>query len=165
MGLLDIFFGRKKSLKQINKDLSSYTTRLERVSKSMTEQLEILNQQPLNQLPERIKDAVKILGNDEDKLIKTERSILELRKIENGGEEFDNQIRDITLNLGSLNAVIEMKLQDANDALKKVYKFYNDSIDPLSEIHLLAKQLPSLNNDLSSLRKKITEIDFQTVEE
>ena len=62
----------------------------------------------------------------EKKLSVTEEAIYKLEKVENGGNEFDNQIRMVTMNIGALNAVIEMTLKDANSHLKTLNNFYYD---------------------------------------
>jgi hypothetical protein len=57
----------------------------------------------------------------------TKLAELKLKMIENAtkdAKEYHGQVQNITKNLGALNAVYEMELQDANNHLKAMNKFY-----------------------------------------
>ena len=162
MSLFNIFSKKKTSTKELIQDLNNLTTKLEELSGTLTNQHTALKDLQLDEIPERIKDTLSLLGKEQEKLQKVENGIEELRTIKSGGEEFNKQLNNITINLGSSNAVIEMKLQDANNAIKAVNQYYHDHIDPLQAIDNLTKQIPSLKNELNNLKKKVQEIHINT---
>lgn len=87
-------------------------------------------------------------------------------------KEFHEQLQKMTNNLGSLNAIYELELQDTNNHLKAMNKFYNnlstasetmagtieDSRKTKEQVALLVKNLGDLNavygNMLSAMQRK-----------
>lgn len=87
-------------------------------------------------------------------------------------QEFHNQIQQMTKNLGSLNAIYEVELQDTKDHLKAINHFYSnltaasesmaesieDTQKTQEQIALLAQNLSSLNavygNMLSAMQRR-----------
>jgi len=77
-----------------------------------------------------------------------------------GTKQFHTQVQVLTKNLGSLNAIYELELQDTNNHLKAMNSFYgnlvqasetmqgsvNDAKKTQEQIALLAKNLGSLNH-------------------
>ena len=77
-----------------------------------------------------------------------------------GTKSFHEQVQSLTKNLGSLNTIYELELQDTNNHLKAMNAFYNNLVNASQtmqgsvadaqraqeQIALLAKNLGSLNN-------------------
>ncbi len=73
-------------------------------------------------------------------------------------KEYHNQVQHVTKNLGALNAVYEMELQDANSHVKAMNKFYasiSGAMDNMAqasrESEQFKKELSALTSNLSSL--------------
>ena len=162
MKLFDLFSKKEDplhELKQIKADMADYVTRLEQVSQSMTEQLESIQQLPIDNLPEKLENNLNVLYKNEAKLRETEQSIAELKSVKNGSEEFENQLDIVTKNLGAFNAVIEMELMDANSHFKLANKFFNHLTTLISDMQTFVKNIPNLDQKLATLDKRITELE------
>jgi len=84
----------------------------------------------------------------------------EMANASNDAKEYHSQVQNVTKNLGALNAVYEMELQDANKHIKAMNKFYSNvtaSLDSMAkatedaevfkgEINKLTSNLSKLNN-------------------
>ena len=84
----------------------------------------------------------------------------EMANASKDAKEYHNQVQSVTKNLGALNAVYEMELQDANQHIKAMNKFYTNltaSLESMSkanedaehfkgEINKLTTNLSKLNN-------------------
>ncbi len=84
----------------------------------------------------------------------------EMSKATNDAKEYHSQVQLVTKNLGALNSVYEMELQDANQHVKAMNKFYSNltkSLDSMAkatedaevfkgEINKLTTNLSKLNN-------------------
>jgi len=84
----------------------------------------------------------------------------EMANASKDSKEYHNQVQNVTKNLGALNAVYEMELQDANQHIKAMNKFYSNlttSLDNMAkasedadvfkgEINKLTSNLSKLNN-------------------
>ena len=56
----------------------------------------------------------------------TVAAMSEMSNAANDAKQYHAQVQTITKNLGALNAVYEMELQDANNHLKAMNKFYSN---------------------------------------
>ena len=84
----------------------------------------------------------------------------EMSNVSKNATEYHSQVQNVTKNLGALNAVYEMELQDANSHIKAMNKFYSNvtqSMDSMAqasqdadqfkvEINKLTGNLGKLNN-------------------
>ena len=84
----------------------------------------------------------------------------EMANASKDSKEYHSQVQNVTKNLGALNAVYEMELQDANQHIKAMNKFYSNlttSLDSMAkatedadkfkgEINKLTTNLSKLNN-------------------
>jgi gliding motility-associated protein GldL len=85
---------------------------------------------------------------------------LQMGNVSKDSREYHTQVQNVTKNLGALNAVYEMELQDANSHIKAMNKFYSNltsSMDSMAqatedseqfkvEINKLTSNLTKLNN-------------------
>lgn len=112
-----------------------------------------------NEYATKAKEAASALNQMKDTFLGAANT---LNSFNNAAEEtakFHNQVTTLTKNLGSLNQIYEVELQDANNHLKAMNKFYSNlvnaseamqnSADDASkakeQIGLLAKNLSTLN--------------------
>ncbi|WP_347157478.1 gliding motility protein GldL [Pontibacter chitinilyticus] len=66
-------------------------------------------------------------------------------------QEYHGQIQNMTRNLGALNAVYEMELQDANSHLKAMNKFYGNLSMAMENLTDASKDTEQFKNEVSRL--------------
>lgn len=117
-------------------------------------------------------EATQALAQMKDTYLKAADSVAAMGKSAESTKAFHDQLQQMTKNLGSLNAIYELELQDTNNHLKAMNKFYNnlavasdamagtieDSKKTQTQVSLLAKNLADLNavygNMLSAMQRR-----------
>ncbi|MFY7840758.1 MAG: gliding motility protein GldL [Lacibacter sp.] len=106
------------------------------------------------------KEAAKVLGNMKDAYQQAASTVSSFNLAAEGTKAYHEQVQVMTKNLGSLNTIYELELQDTNNHLKAMNKFYGNlsqaseamlgSVDDAKkaqeQIGNLAKNLGTLNN-------------------
>jgi len=85
----------------------------------------------------------------------------EMANASNDAKEYHTQVQSVTKNLGALNAVYEMELQDANKHIKAMNKFYTNltqSMDSMAQASSDAEQFKSEINKLTSNLSRLNSI-------
>lgn len=70
-------------------------------------------------------------------------------------KEYHNQIQGMTRNLGALNAVYEMELQDANNHLKAMNKFYGNLSMAMENLTDASKDTEQFKEEVSRLTQNL----------
>jgi len=70
-------------------------------------------------------------------------------------QEYHNQIQSMTKNLGALNAVYEMELQDANSHLKAMNKFYGNLSIAMENLTDASKDTEQFKKEVSNLTQNL----------
>ncbi len=70
-------------------------------------------------------------------------------------KEYHNQIQGMTRNLGALNAVYEMELQDANSHLKAMNKFYGNLSIAMENLTDASKNTEQFKDEVSRLTQNL----------
>jgi gliding motility-associated protein GldL len=65
--------------------------------------------------------------------------------------EYHEQVQNVTKNLGALNAVYEMELQDANNHLKSMNRFYGNLTVAMENLTEASKDTEQFKNEVSRL--------------
>jgi len=113
-----------------------------------------------NDYVKNVKTASKSVGDLNESFVKASGVMGELSAAGDDAKIYNSQMSNAAKNLGALNAIYEMQLQNSNDNLKSSAKFYeginsmmsnlNESIEGTKkykdEISVLAKNLNALNN-------------------
>ena len=70
MGIFNKFFGNSplEQVSKINKQIEGNTVKIDNLSNKLNDQLELLNQQNLNQVPERLNDFLKLIKTEENQV-------------------------------------------------------------------------------------------------
>jgi gliding motility-associated protein GldL len=118
------------------------------------------------------RETTQALVQMKDAYEKAAASIASMSASAASTQEFHEQLQQMTKNLGSLNAIYELELQDTNNHLKAMNKFYNnlsgaseamagtieDSQKTKEQVALLARNLSDLNavygNMLSAMQRR-----------
>ncbi len=85
----------------------------------------------------------------------------EMANASKDAKEYHTQVQSVTKNLGALNAVYEMELQDANQHIKAMNKFYANltlSLESMSKATEDAEQFKGEINKLTSNLSKLNNI-------
>jgi gliding motility-associated protein GldL len=108
----------------------------------------------------KTKEAANALGTMKDAYLGAANSIQHFNQAADGTKQFHDQVQVLTKNLSSLNTIYELELQDTNNHLKAMNKFYSnlteaskamqgsveDAQKAKDQIALLANNLGRLNN-------------------
>ncbi len=108
----------------------------------------------------KTREAATALGTMKDAYIGAVNSIQHFTQAADGTKQFHEQVTVLTKNLSSLNTIYELELQDTNNHLKAMNKFYSnltqaseamqgsveDAQKAKDQIALLANNLGRLNN-------------------
>ena len=108
----------------------------------------------------KTKEAAAALDNMKGAYQNATNTISSLNAAADSTKQFHSQVQVLTKNLGSLNAIYELELQDTNNHLKAMNSFYgnlvkasetmqgsvNDAKKTQEQIALLAKNLGNLNH-------------------
>lgn len=73
--------------------------------------------------------------------------------------EYHSQVQNITKNLGALNAVYEMELQDANNHLRAMNKFYGNLSSAMENMADASKDTQQFKDELGKLSRNLTSLN------
>jgi gliding motility-associated protein GldL len=76
-----------------------------------------------------------------------------------GAKEYHTQVQVITKSLGALNAVYEMELQDANNHLKAMNKFYGNLSSAMEAMSEASRDTQQFKVELSKLTSNLTSLN------
>jgi gliding motility-associated protein GldL len=85
----------------------------------------------------------------------------QMGNVSKDSKEYHTQVQNVTKNLGALNAVYEMELQDANSHIKAMNKFYSNltsSMDSMAQATQDAEQFKVEINKLTTNLTKLNNI-------
>lgn len=108
----------------------------------------------------KTKEAATALGNMKDAYVNATQTAKHFGEAAESTKNFHEQVQSLTKNLGSLNTIYELELQDTNNHLKAMNSFYSNLVNASQtmqgsvadaqraqeQIALLAKNLGNLNN-------------------
>lgn len=112
-----------------------------------------------NEYAAKAKEASSALGQMKDTFLGATNTLASFNNAADETAKFHTQVTTLTKNLGSLNQIYEVELQDANNHLKAMNKFYSNLVNASDamqnsaddankakeQIGLLAKNLGTLN--------------------
>ena len=74
-------------------------------------------------------------------------------------KQYHEQVRGITKNLGALNAVYEVELQDSNSHLKAMNKFYGNMANVMENMEKAGKGTEKFSNEMQKLTGNLTSLN------
>ena len=108
----------------------------------------------------KTKEAATALTTMKDAYNNATATIGHSNNAANSTKQFHEQVQVLTKNLGSLNAIYELELQDANNHLKAMNNFYSNLVTAsetmqgsVDDAKKAQQQIATLANNLSSLNK------------
>lgn len=112
-----------------------------------------------NEYAENVKTASKSIVEMNKSYAKTVDAMSEMANATQDAKEYHHQVQNITKNLGALNAVYEMELQDANNHLKAMNKFYANLSSAMDSMSEASKDTQTLRDEVSKLSKNLSALN------
>lgn len=112
-----------------------------------------------NEYAENVKTASKSIVEMNKSYAKTVDAMSEMANATQDAKEYHHQVQNITKNLGALNAVYEMELQDANNHLKAMNKFYANLSSAMDSMSEASKDTQTLRDEVSKLSKNLSSLN------
>jgi gliding motility-associated protein GldL len=103
----------------------------------------------------RVKAAADQLDNMNKAYATTAEALAHMAGSTVDAKEYHNQIQNMTRNLGALNAVYEMELQDANNHLKAMNKFYGNLTMAMDNLTDASKDTEQFKEEVSRLTQNL----------
>ena len=83
----------------------------------------------------------------------------EMANVTRDAKDYHTQVQSITKNLGALNAVYEMELQDANSHIKAMNKFYSNLTQSMDSMATASQDAESFKVELNKLTGNLTRLN------
>lgn len=112
-----------------------------------------------NEYAENARSASGKLREMNDSYEKTATAMAELAGASEDAKDYHEQVQMITKNLGALNSVYELELQDANSHLKAMNKFYSNLSSALENIAEAEEDTEKFRNELSKLSTNLSSLN------
>jgi gliding motility-associated protein GldL len=113
-----------------------------------------------NDYSAKTKEAANALGQMKDAYLSASNTVQQFNSAAEGTKQFHEQVQVLTKNLSSLNTIYELELQDTNNHLKAMNRFYNNlvqasdamsgSVDDAKKAH---DQIATLAGNLGKLNQ------------
>lgn len=103
----------------------------------------------------RVKAATDQLDNMNKAYATTAEALSHMANSTADAKEYHNQLQGMTRNLGALNAVYEMELQDANNHLKAMNKFYGNLTMAMENLTDASKDTEQFKEEVSRLTSNL----------
>jgi gliding motility-associated protein GldL len=108
-----------------------------------------------NEYTDRVRTAAGSLEKINQAYASTAAAITQLSDATVDAREYHTQVQNVTKNLGALNAVYEMELQDANNHLKSMNRFYGTLSTAMENMSEASRDTEQFKNEVSALTKNL----------
>lgn len=106
-----------------------------------------------------VKAASKSLVDMNKSYATTVSAMSEMAEASKDAKEYHAQVQSVTKNLGALNAVYEMELQDVNSHLKSMNKFYGNISTAMESMAEASRETEQFKGELSKLTSNLTSLN------
>jgi len=112
-----------------------------------------------NEYAQNVKQASATILEMNKSYAKTAEAMAGMADASSDAKEYHHQVQNITKNLGALNAVYEMELQDANNHLKAMNKFYANLSSAMDSMSEASKDTQTLRDEVGKLSKNLSSLN------
>ena len=112
-----------------------------------------------NDYANNVKQASKSLLDMNKSYATTVTAMQEMSNASKDAKEYHSQVQSVTKNLSALNAVYEMELQDSNQHLKSMKKFYENLGAAFDNLTETGKGTEAFKSELSRLTTNLTSLN------
>jgi gliding motility-associated protein GldL len=108
-----------------------------------------------NEYTTKVKSAANSLERINEAYGSTVEAITQMAGATADAREYHEQVQNVTKNLGALNAVYEMELQDANNHLKSMNKFYGSLSSAMENLTDASKDTQQFKEEVARLTQSL----------
>ncbi|MBK0404276.1 gliding motility protein GldL [Adhaeribacter sp. BT258] len=107
----------------------------------------------------KVKSAANSLEKINEAYSHTVEAITQMAGATTDAREYHEQVQNVTKNLGALNAVYEMELQDANNHLKSMNKFYGSLSAAMENLTDASKDTAQFKDEVAKLTQNLSSLN------
>lgn len=107
----------------------------------------------------KVKSAANSLEKINEAYSHTVEAITQMAGATTDAREYHEQVQNVTKNLGALNAVYEMELQDANNHLKSMNKFYGSLSAAMENLTDASKDTAQFKDEVAKLTQNLNSLN------
>lgn len=112
-----------------------------------------------NDYAKNVKTASSSLVQMNKSYASTVTAMADMANASKDAKEYHAQVQGVTKNLGALNAVYEMELQDANNHVKAMNKFYSNVTAAMESMAKAGEDTKKFSDQMSQLNSNITSLN------
>jgi gliding motility-associated protein GldL len=105
------------------------------------------------------REAADALGKMKDTFVGATNTLSSFNNAAESTATFHQQVQVLSKNLGSLNQIYEVELQDANNHLKAMNKFYSNLVNASDAMASSASDAVSAKEQIATLSKNLTQLN------
>lgn len=106
-----------------------------------------------------VREASDALGKMKDTFVGASATMNSFNSAADSTAQFHQQVQVLSKNLGSLNQIYEVELQDANNHLKAMNKFYSNLVNASDAMASSASDAVSAKEQIATLSKNLTQLN------
>ena len=112
-----------------------------------------------NDYAKNVKTASSSLLEMNKSYASTVTAMAEMANASKDAKEYHTQVQGVTKNIGALNAVYEMELQDANNHVKAMNKFYSNVTAAMESMAKAGEDTKKFSDQMGQLNHNITSLN------
>ncbi len=112
-----------------------------------------------NEYSTMAREATSALGQMKDTFVGASNTLASFNNAAEDTAKFHSQVTTLTKNLGSLNQIYEVELQDANNHLKAMNKFYSNLVNASDAMQNSADDANKAKEQIGALAKNLTTLN------
>lgn len=105
------------------------------------------------------REAAEALGQMKDTFVGASATMNSFNSAADSTAQFHQQVQVLSKNLGSLNQIYEVELQDANNHLKAMNKFYSNLVNASDAMASSATDAVEAKEQIATLSKNLTQLN------
>ena len=111
------------------------------------------------ELSSKTKEAAAVMSSMKDAYQQATASVASFNTAAESTKQFHIQVETMTKNLGSLNTIYELELQDSNNHLKALNKFYGNLVQASDAMQGSVEDAKAAHNQISALAKNLSSLN------
>jgi gliding motility-associated protein GldL len=105
------------------------------------------------------REAADALWQMKDTLLGASNTMQSFNNAADSTTQFHQQVQVLSKNLGALNQIYEVELQDANNHLKAMNKFYNNLVNASDAMASSAEDAQAAKNEIATLSRNLASLN------
>lgn len=105
------------------------------------------------------RDAADALGQMKETFIGASNTMQSFNEATESTTQFHNQVQVLSKNLGALNQIYEVELEDAHNHLKAMNKFYGNLVNASEAMAASAEDAQAAKNEIATLSRNLSSLN------